>query len=465
MIRGPHIALLLVTLAAGSTARPQAQPGERQRTSVRSQQPSRAPSTAPRMSLEQELASIRSATRSCLPALRKAGVDAGDLSRLEKRLSVPTGCSREDPKLARLADLLGPEVRTRTSALTRLANSTQGSRLVEGSSRSKLTATRKQLATLLDAIVQARDAVQAECAGGDSGVPTRRGATASGVATQGGSPAAAAKRSTDALLAAFMKLNIQDPGTSSASSPDLRLVARGRALIRGKDCGEAQEQLRKEIVDRTERLGRLELQIHEAVILAAVVPFPFNLPFLETLADLRASVEEISSLLGELNADLRSSCQNIADDCIPFDLSRLTAAPIDPGEPGSRWRLQVGDRYLKVFPDQAQASRALAVLEYYRLDQTCYVGRPDPSLTYYLAAGAPPAGAMAGEDCMPLDVEAVKISRISGHWKLVQGSRWIADFGNRHAEAEKALAILLKHEFTRICYVGRPGPSLTYLRR
>jgi hypothetical protein len=39
------------------------------------------------------------------------------------------------------------------------------------------------------------------------------------------------------------------------------------------------------------------------------------------------------------------------------------------------------------------------------------------------------------------------------------------DFNANEGEARQTLAIIKKYGFTRSCFVGRPDPSFTYLRR
>ena len=39
------------------------------------------------------------------------------------------------------------------------------------------------------------------------------------------------------------------------------------------------------------------------------------------------------------------------------------------------------------------------------------------------------------------------------------------DFGQEEGEARQALSHILRYGFTHICFVGRPQPSMTYLRR
>ena len=54
---------------------------------------------------------------------------------------------------------------------------------------------------------------------------------------------------------------------------------------------------------------------------------------------------------------------------------------------------------------------------------------------------------------------------VGGEWKVVQGNMWMLSFGNRGAEANQAANIIRHYRFTQQCFLGRPGPSMTYWKR
>ncbi|MCC6456078.1 MAG: hypothetical protein IT328_14080 [Caldilineaceae bacterium] len=152
----------------------------------------------------------------------------------------------------------------------------------------------------------------------------------------------------------------------------------------------------------------------------------------------------------------------IADeDCIPFDFQRAEVQQVN-----GRWKVVVGSMWLLDFEgSQSEANQALQIIQHYQLNQQCFVGRPQPSLEYFLANGRPPSGAMVGEDCIGFNLDQIEVVNINGRWKIVEGSHWIMDFeGNEH-EARKAFEIIKAYGFTHTCYVGRPNPSMRYLRR
>ncbi len=153
--------------------------------------------------------------------------------------------------------------------------------------------------------------------------------------------------------------------------------------------------------------------------------------------------------------------QAMAEDCIGFEYRRARVQNIN-----NSWKITVGTMWLKDFgPKRDEAEKALKILKHYRMNKQCFVGRPNPSMEYYLTNNHGPMGAMAGEDCVSFNPAKITVSRISNSWKIVEGSHWIMDFGAKENEARKAFEILRHYGFTHSCFVGRPQPSMTYFRR
>ena len=70
------------------------------------------------------------------------------------------------------------------------------------------------------------------------------------------------------------------------------------------------------------------------------------------------------------------------EDCIAFDRDHLAVVEI-----GGRWKVVEGTHWLLDFgPGEGNARAALHFIRKHRFDQVCYVGRPDPSMTYFKAA-------------------------------------------------------------------------------
>lgn len=53
----------------------------------------------------------------------------------------------------------------------------------------------------------------------------------------------------------------------------------------------------------------------------------------------------------------------------------------------------------------------------------------------------------------------------NGRWKIVDGNQFMFDFDQNFVEAYAALDRIREYGFDQSCFVGRPDPSLTYLRR
>jgi hypothetical protein len=77
------------------------------------------------------------------------------------------------------------------------------------------------------------------------------------------------------------------------------------------------------------------------------------------------------------------SGQLAGEDAIAFDRSNLAVVQI-----GGRWKVVEGTHWLLDFgPGQGNAIAALHFLRKYRFDEICFVGRPDPSMTYFKTHG------------------------------------------------------------------------------
>lgn len=151
----------------------------------------------------------------------------------------------------------------------------------------------------------------------------------------------------------------------------------------------------------------------------------------------------------------------LQEDCIGLNPAKVSLSQIN-----NSWKIVEGSHWLFDFGSKRdEARQAERVLRHYRMDKSCFVGRPQPSLTYLLAGDRAPRGPMPGEDCIGFNLDNVAVIEANGRWKLADGSHWLFDFGSNKVEAGQALAVLRKHGFSHACYVGRPQPSFSYLRR
>lgn len=148
-------------------------------------------------------------------------------------------------------------------------------------------------------------------------------------------------------------------------------------------------------------------------------------------------------------------------DCLTIDPAAVEATHAD-----GRWKVVQGERWLFDFGDaRGDAQRAAEVLRHYAITQSCFIGRPDPSFSYLLSSGRAPQGALSGEDCLRFDPNQLSLTQTDGRWKIAQGERWLFDFGSKRSEARQALAVIRQYGFSQSCFVGRPDPGLSYLRR
>jgi hypothetical protein len=153
----------------------------------------------------------------------------------------------------------------------------------------------------------------------------------------------------------------------------------------------------------------------------------------------------------------------LREDCVPLDPKTLKVAQINGhwkivgGPGGNIWEFDFENK-------KGEADKALRILEFYKATQSCFVGRPGPSFEYLKTAGGVPTGAFPGEDCVPFNPSTVAVKFESGQWKVVDGTHLMFGFPNE-AEAQQTLAIIKHYGFTQSCFVGRPGPSLQYMRK
>lgn len=160
--------------------------------------------------------------------------------------------------------------------------------------------------------------------------------------------------------------------------------------------------------------------------------------------------------------DLRAAIGRLElEDCISFNAANADARLIN-----GQWKVVDGNMWLLHYgSDGTGAVKAENTIHHYGMNEQCFIGRPNPSMTYYLVNNASPAGAFSGEDCIPFTPANLAVRLINGRWKIVDGSVYVLDFGDKRNEADAALRTIKKYGFTRICYVRRPNAPMTYFRR
>ena len=161
----------------------------------------------------------------------------------------------------------------------------------------------------------------------------------------------------------------------------------------------------------------------------------------------------------------------IAPPWIPEDRIRFNRANLTVAQFGGRWKVVDGNHWLiDTGSVKAEADRILEIIRHYKLGSMCFVGRPScgdvtPMMYWLTDAGAAPSGSLAGEDCIGFDPSNLAVVDVGGRWKVAEGAHWLLDFGPGHGNAVAALHFIRKHRFNEMCFVGRPGPSMTYFKR
>jgi len=148
-----------------------------------------------------------------------------------------------------------------------------------------------------------------------------------------------------------------------------------------------------------------------------------------------------------------------AEDCVSLDPNNVKVTGS-----GSLWRVVDGSHSAFSAPTSAEARQIVNVIKKYGINQSCFVGRPDPSFTYLLKSGTAPAGAMAGEDCIGFNPSNLSIQPAGSGFRMQDGNHLMFSFPNL-SEAAASLWVVAKYGFTRSCFVGRPNASLAYLRK
>lgn len=155
----------------------------------------------------------------------------------------------------------------------------------------------------------------------------------------------------------------------------------------------------------------------------------------------------------------KQSTASVKEDCIRFD-----GGSLDVQRDGDGYVLTDGGSRMLTFANRSEALRARQTLEAYDLNQQCFVGRPDPSMTYYLSNGTAPSGPQPDEDCIRFDADQLDLQQEGSRYVLISNRSRMRMVPNRD-EGEQIIAVIEKHGFNRTCYIGRPDPSMTYFRK
>ena len=149
------------------------------------------------------------------------------------------------------------------------------------------------------------------------------------------------------------------------------------------------------------------------------------------------------------------------DDCIAFN-----PASVSVEQKNGSWKLVQGSMWmLDAGPNKTEMDRAKTIVQHYGMNKQCFVGRPDASLEYWLKDTAAPAGALAGEDCVGINPNGLAVKNSGSQFTIVSNGNHAAFTAPTAAEAQTVIDVIKYYGFTKSCFVGRPGPSMSYLRK
>ena len=149
------------------------------------------------------------------------------------------------------------------------------------------------------------------------------------------------------------------------------------------------------------------------------------------------------------------------EDCININPSQVTVE-----RKNGRWKLVQENMWiLDAGSNRNEMLRARQIVQRYGLDKQCFVGRPNPSLQYWLADNKSPQGGIPGEDCVSINPNGLTVSRSGSIYRVLSNGNHIPFSAPSEAEAKEIIAVVKYYGFTKSCFVGRPDPSMAYLRK
>jgi hypothetical protein len=136
------------------------------------------------------------------------------------------------------------------------------------------------------------------------------------------------------------------------------------------------------------------------------------------------------------------SCNNLVEDCLNMNPNSLEVKRVN-----NRWKVVSGNIWwYDTDQSKAEADMILKIIKQYQTNLS-------------------PVGAVAGEDCISFNLNNLTVKKVGANWTVVDGNSALFAFGAKELEARKALCVIKKYGFTKACFVGRPDPSMIYLRK
>jgi hypothetical protein len=122
------------------------------------------------------------------------------------------------------------------------------------------------------------------------------------------------------------------------------------------------------------------------------------------------------------------------------------------------WMLDAG-------PERDEMRQAAYLIRNYGFTNQCFVGRPNAALEYWLTPTGAPSGRARNEDCVSIDPNGLSLRQSGSNWTVLSGGSHAAFSATSQDEARRVIEIVERYGFTQSCFVGRPGPSMRYLRK
>jgi hypothetical protein len=165
------------------------------------------------------------------------------------------------------------------------------------------------------------------------------------------------------------------------------------------------------------------------------------------------------------------SQETLVENVISFDPNQLE---LDLTE--GNWQLRSGSVMVRDCGRSDHAARQLLLmLRQLRVNQHGTVGQrtteralrgtgednpPVPIMEYWLCDGQPPQGLLSGVRLSPLDLQSLRVEKSYGQWCLRDAFRMLFNFERSEPDANKALAILRKYQFTQVAVVSSSNPPI-----
>lgn len=156
--------------------------------------------------------------------------------------------------------------------------------------------------------------------------------------------------------------------------------------------------------------------------------------------------------------DSSSDSVSLQEDCIAFEPGRAVVSKM-----GANYLIVDGNHSLFSAPNRSEAETILRIVKGLGVNQNCFVGRPNASLTYVLRDQSRPSANLTDEDCIGFNTSRLATKVEGSSILLTDGSSRMFMFPNA-SEAAMALNVIRNHGFTKTCYVGRPDASFVYMK-